>query len=162
MTTDTLIIGCGIAGATTALRLAEDTQRRITVLTRADDAAESASSWAQGGIAGLGRDDTAEQLFEDVLRAGAGMSNPAAVRVLVDEGPGLLNELLVKRLGVGFDRDPSGKPSMGLEGAHSTRRILHVGDSTGRSIMDAMLQELAARPNVELLSGHTAIDRVGF
>jgi L-aspartate oxidase len=162
MTTDTLIIGCGVAGATTALRLSDDLERQVTVLTRADEADSSASSWAQGGIAGLGRDDTAELLHEDVMRAGAGISNPVAVRVLVDEGPGLLGELLVEQLGVPFDRDPTGDLSLGLEGAHSRRRILHVGDSTGQSIMRALLDELGSRPNVTMLTGHTAIDLLTF
>jgi L-aspartate oxidase len=160
--TDTLIIGCGIAGATSALKLSDDRERQITVVTRAVDVEDSNSSYAQGGIVSLGRDDTRERLAEDVVRAGAGLSSPSAVAVLVDEGPALLQELLVDRLGVEFDREPSGEPAFGLEGAHSTRRILHVGDATGRAIMKALLGELRARPNVRLLTGHTAIDLLTF
>ena len=162
MQTDTLIIGSGIAGATTALKLSDDRERKITVLTRALEAEDSNSTYAQGGIVGLGRDDTAELLTEDVLRAGAGLSNPSAVKILAEEGPAALNALLVERLGVEFDREESGAPAFGLEGAHSTRRILHVGDATGRAIMDALLAELRARPNVQLLTGHTAIDLLTF
>jgi L-aspartate oxidase len=160
--TDTLIIGSGIAGATTALRLSDDRERQITVLTRAADAEDSNSTYAQGGIVGLGRGDTTELLTEDVLRAGAGLSSPSAVKVLAEEGPAVLNELLVERLGVEFDRDASGAPAFGLEGAHSKRRILHVGDATGRAIMRALLEELRKRPNVQLLTGHTAIDLLTF
>ena len=162
MQTDTLIIGCGIAGATTALRLSDDRERKITVLTRAVDVEDSNSTYAQGGIVGLGREDSVRLLIEDVLRAGAGLSNPSAVRILAEEGPTILKELLVERLGVEFDREESGAPAFGLEGAHSTRRILHVGDATGRAIMKALLEELGRRPNVQLLTGHTAIDLLTF
>ena len=87
MKTDVLIIGCGIAGAAAALRLARDRERSITVLTRAADPLESNSSWAQGGIVGRGEDDSASLLVEDVLRAGAGLCHRPAVELLAEEGP---------------------------------------------------------------------------
>jgi L-aspartate oxidase len=162
MKTDTLVIGCGIAGATLALELARDRERHITVLTRAGDAADSNSSWAQGGIVGQGDGDSAELLAEDILRAGAGMSSRRAVRILATEGPDLLHEVLIDGAGVAFDRAGSGQLAFGLEAAHSRRRILHVGDMTGRAIMEALLRRLAEQPNVELLSGHTAVDLITF
>ena len=79
MQTDTLIIGCGIAGATAALRLAQDRQRQITLITRADIPLESNSRYAQGGIVGQGEDDTASLLVEDVMAAGAGLCYRPAV-----------------------------------------------------------------------------------
>lgn len=162
MNTDVLIIGCGIAGATAALELAEDGSRRVTVLTRAADPNESNSSWAQGGIAGRGAGDTAELLAGDILRAGAGLSNPAAVRTLAEEGPDLLQEILIDKAGVDFDRTASGDLAYGLEAAHSCRRILHVGDWTGKVIMDALLRHLAEKPNIEVLTGRTAVDLLTF
>jgi L-aspartate oxidase len=162
MQTDVLIIGSGIAGATAALALSEDRQREITVITRAEKPAESNSSWAQGGIAGLGTDDTPQLLAEDVLRAGAGLSYRPAVEILVEEGPRLLLELLQEKVGVAFDRGEDGQIAYGLEGAHSRRRILHVGDLTGKAVMDALLDQVASRPNITLLPGHTAVDLLTF
>jgi len=162
MKTDVLIIGCGIAGATTALRLAEDQERQITILTRASEAGDSNSSYAQGGIVGQGADDCSEMLIDDVLRSGAGLSHPPAVRVLAEDGPTLLKEVLIEGAGVIFDREESGDLAFGLEGAHSTRRILHVGDATGRAIMRALLRQLELRPNVRLLERHTAVDLLTF
>ncbi len=162
MQTDVLIVGCGIAGATAALQLSQDGQRQITVVARAPRMDESASSLAQGGIAGHGEDDSSELLAQDVLAAGAGLSNPPAVQVLAEEGPDLIRSLLVEGIGVRFDEEGSGRPALGLEGAHSRRRILHVGDYTGRAIMQALLRALADRPNVALLHARTAVDLLTF
>ena len=107
MQTDVLIIGCGIAGATAALRLSEDSERQVTLVTRELRPSESNSSYAQGGIVGRGEDDSAELLVEDVLRAGAGLSQPAAVRLLADEGPRLLEELLISTGKPAFAQPPA-------------------------------------------------------
>ncbi|MFQ5410193.1 MAG: L-aspartate oxidase [Anaerolineales bacterium] len=162
MQTDVLIIGSGIAGATAALRLASDLERHITVVTRAREPAESNSRYAQGGIVASGPDDTTEILVEDVLRAGAGLSLPAAVEVLAAEGPRLVQEILVGRAGMEFDRDETGAPQYGLEAAHSRRRILHVGDATGHAIMEALTRQLEAQPNIALLTEHTAVDLLTY
>src|ERR1051326_3686713 len=132
--TEVLIIGCGIAGATAALRLARNPNRQITILTRAADTHESNTRYAQGGIIGRGPNDSAELLFEDIIAAGAGVSSPEVARILANEGPPLLNEVLEQTAGVVFDHDASGAPVWGQEAAHSRRRILHVGDVTGRAI----------------------------
>lgn len=162
MKIDVLIIGCGIAGATAALRLAEDRERQIVVLSRSGDPALSNSSWAQGGIVGHGADDSKELLIQDVIASGAGLSHPPAVELLAQEGPSLLEEVLIDSVGVEFDRDESGGLAFGLEGAHSRRRVLHVGDATGEAVMQALLDRLRATPNVELLTGHTAVDLLTF
>jgi L-aspartate oxidase len=162
MQADVLIIGCGIAGATAALQVAEDRQRQVIVLSRAPALDESASGLAQGGIVGLGEDDSAELIEKDVLTAGAGLSYPPAVRSLAEQGPRLVRELLIDGAGIGFDRDSSGQLVLGLEAAHSRRRILHVGDSTGQAIMQALLRQLAERPNVTLLGERTAVDLLTF
>src|ERR1041385_163724 len=129
--TEVLIIGCGIAGATAALRLARNSDRQITIITRAADAHESNTQYAQGGIIGRGPNDTADLLFEDIVAAGAGVTSPKAARILADEGPALLNEVLERTAHVVFDHDEEGAPVWGQEAAHSRRRILHVGDSQG-------------------------------
>ncbi|MGM0669361.1 MAG: L-aspartate oxidase [Gemmatimonadota bacterium] len=162
MQTDVLIIGSGIAGATAALRLAEDREREITVITRTPEPRESQSHYAQGGIVGRGREDSAELLIEDVHRAGDGLCYPPAVELLAEEGPRVLREVLIEEAEVPFDRDESGNLQFGLEGAHSKRRILHVGDMAGKAIMDALIQQLLKRPNIRLLTDHTAVDLITF
>ena len=130
--TDVLIIGCGIAGATAALRLARNPDCKILVITRDPDPHESNSRYAQGGIIGRGLDDTAEYLAEDILAAGAGASSPRMAQILAEEGPALLQEILVETAHIQFDSQPGGEPEYGQEAAHSRRRILHVGMAPGR------------------------------
>lgn len=158
--TDVLVLGCGIAGACAAIEAA-DLGRQVVVLRRAHEASESNSSWAQGGIVGRGHDDSPDRLERDILAAGAGLSYPITARILAHEGPQLLDRFLIDRIGVSFDRD-DGELAFGLEAAHSARRILHVGDATGRAIMDALLARLESHPNVRLLSDRTAIDLLTF
>jgi L-aspartate oxidase len=161
-TTDVLIIGSGIAGATTALKLAEDPGRRIILITREPDPEESNSRYAQGGIIHRGPDDSAGLLVQDILSAGAGASLPEAARILAEEGPRRLDEVLLTESGVGFDREPGGGFIYGQEAAHSARRILHVGDGTGRAIMKVLATELQRRPNLELLTNATAVDLITY
>jgi L-aspartate oxidase len=160
--TDVLVIGCGIAGATAALRLARDRQRQVTLVTRADDPEESNSRYAQGGIVTLGEEDGADLIVQDILSAGAGLSLPSAARVLAEEGPGLVREVLVEAAGVSFDRTPDGRLAYGREGAHSCPRILHVGDATGRAIVQALLAALREQPNVRIVTSATAVDLITF
>jgi L-aspartate oxidase len=160
--TDVLIIGCGIAGATAALRLGKDRQRQITLITRAREAQESNTRYAQGGIVTLGEDDSADLLVADILAAGAGLSLPAAARVLAEEGPRLVREILIDRVGVAFDRDDEGRLLYGREAAHSRDRILHVGDATGRAVIEGLLAVLRGLPNVKILEAATAVDLITF
>lgn len=162
MKTDTLIIGSGIAGATAALKLAEDVQREIIVITRAQEIIESNSRYAQGGIVGLGPEDSAQTLEEDILNAGDGICYPPAVRLMATEGPRLLREFLIEKLDVEFDHDPNGKLIYGLEAAHTHRRILHIGDLTGKAIMQVLTQALRQQPNIRVLTQYTAVDLLTF
>jgi L-aspartate oxidase len=162
MQTDVLIIGSGIAGATAALTLSIDQQRQITLITRAEEASESNSNYAQGGIVGRGNDDSPELLEEDILAAGAGLSYPPAVKLLAEKGPLLLNSVLIGQAGLEFDRDAKGNLMMGLEAAHTRRRILHVGDGTGSAIMQALLKKVSESPNIHLLTMHTVVDLITF
>ena len=130
---DVLIIGCGIAGATAALSLAE--KGLDVVVLSAGEASNSA--WAQGGIVYSGEGDSPELLAQDILDAGAGLCNPAAVEQLVCLGPPLVQEFLIKKNGVAFDRNEDGKLSLTEEAAHSVPRILHHKDKTGAAIMSA-------------------------
>jgi L-aspartate oxidase len=162
MQTDVLIIGYGIAGATAALRLAADGERQITIIANTTDVSVSSSNYAQGGIVGRGEEDTVEFLVEDIIRAGAGLSHLPAVELLAEYGPPLIQEILIEGLGLEFDKGPSGDLTFGLEAAHSRRRILHKGDSTGRSIMSTLMQRVSEQPNIDILLGHTAVDLITF
>jgi L-aspartate oxidase len=160
--TDVLIIGCGIAGASAALRLAENPTRKITILTRAPELEESNTRYAQGGIITRGEDDDAELLIQDILAAGAGSSSPHAARILAEEGPGLVQKVLVEKAGIHFDAGPDGKPRFTKEAAHSRRRILHVGDGTGQAIITGLMKKLETYPNITLISNSTAVDLITF
>ena len=155
--TDVLILGSGIAGATTALTLA-DAGVPVTVVTRAAEPADTNTYWAQGGIIYEGKEDSPELLAEDIERAGDGHCNPMAVRILSENGPGALRRVLLERAKVDFDREEDGSLALALEGGHSVPRIAHAADATGKSIEIALLNAIRSHPNVRLLTRHTAVD----
>src|SRR5512135_2653433 len=159
-TTDVLIIGSGIAGATAALQLARNPERHIILITRAADARESNSRYAQGGIISRGADDSADLLVKDILSAGAGASLPRAAEILAVEGPRLLEQILVGQACIHFDHDSHGDPEYGQEAAHSRRRILHVGDGTGQAIMQGLIAAMQRCPNITILNNMTAVDLI--
>ena len=157
---DVLIAGCGIGGATAALRLARDQQRQVLLVTRASNPGECNTRYAQGGIVTRGPNDTAEQLVQDILAAGGGAGLDRAGRIVAEEGSRLVDEILIKEAGVAFDCEESGALSYTQEGGHSARRILHVGDATGRAIEEALLARLAELPNVTMRTGATTVDLI--
>ena len=160
--TDVLILGCGIAGATAALQLAQNPRREITLITRASDPHESNTRYAQGGIISRGPGDSSDLLTTDTLRAGAGASSPQAARLLAEQGPALLHKILIETAGLSFDRNAEGEWTWGQEAAHSRRRILHVGDGTGRAIIDGLMATLRGYPNVTMVTDATAVDLITF
>ena len=130
MTTDFLVVGSGIAGLRAAIALAP--AGRVLVLTKADPA-ESNTGYAQGGIAAaVGDDDTPALHAADTIRAGDGLCDEQAVHVLT--GQGRADVLQLVEWGARFDRDRDGRLALGREAAHSVRRVLHAGDTTGREI----------------------------
>lgn len=147
---DVVVVGSGVAGLTTALRLRP---LRVSVLSKTGFG-EGSSRWAQGGVAAaLGETDSALDHAMDTLRAGAGLSESAAVGALTDEAGWWLRWLM--RLGARFDRAPSGALALGREGAHGARRILHAGgDATGaemvRTLVHANIRVARARGNLSV------------
>ena len=129
MTTDVLIIGCGIAGASAALEAAKS-GLRVIVITKHAELEESNTYYAQGGIVSLGKDDHPELLKEDILEAGDGVNNPGAVEILAGEGKTTVDEILIKELDIPFSRSTPDALDYAQEAGHSRRRILHIKDST--------------------------------
>ncbi|WP_419819293.1 L-aspartate oxidase [Glaciibacter flavus] len=151
-----IVVGSGLAGLFAAVR-AVDAGHEVTLVTKGA-LAESNTEHAQGGIAAaLFPDDSAERHEADTLAAGAGLCDPDAVRVLVEEGPARVRDLI--RYGVAFDRDRSGL-ARGLEAAHSRSRVVHAGgDATGAAIERAMIATLRHRA-VRILEHTTLVDLV--
>ena len=149
-----IIVGTGIAGLWSAWRLASE-GRRAAVLTK-ETLADSASAWAQGGIAvALGPGDSPSQHAADTLAASDGLADPEAVHILTSEGPGRIYELLA--LGARFDRGPDGRLRFGLEAAHTRPRIIHAGgDRTGAALIGCLAQVVRSHPLVELME-HTEV-----
>jgi L-aspartate oxidase len=145
-----VIIGGGLAGLMTALRLAP---MPAVVLAKAPLGAEASSGWAQGGIAAaIGPDDDPELHLADTLAAGDGLCDVAVARRITAAAPAAIETLL--RYGVRFDRDTTGALSLGLEAAHARRRIVHAtGDGTGRAIMRALSDAVRATPSITVLEG---------
>jgi L-aspartate oxidase len=153
---DVLVLGTGIAGCSAALSAARE-GARVLIVTRAEQAETSNTFWAQGGIVGRPRGDTAQSLAVDIEKAGGGLCNPAAVELLAEEGPELVEKLLIGEFGIPFDRE-NGDFNWALEGAHSMPRVLHVKDETGVPIERALLSAVRQQPNLEWRTGHTAVD----
>jgi L-aspartate oxidase len=153
---DYIVIGSGVAGLRAALGLAR--QGRVAVLTK-DRLDESNTEYAQGGVAvALSDDDEVALHVEDTLIAGAGLCDEQAVRVLVEEGPRYITELI--EWGAQFDRE-GGELAFTQEAAHSRRRILHAhGDSTGREIVRSLLAQARKNPNLSLQAHAATIDLI--
>jgi L-aspartate oxidase len=142
---DFVVIGSGIAGLRAAIELAP--VGRVLILTKAEPT-ESNTGHAQGGIAvALGEDDSPSLHAADTIKAGDGLCDEAAVRVLVEQGPPYVQELI--DWGTKFDREADGSLSRGREAAHSVRRVLHAGDATGREIARVLWTRVSHLKSVE-------------
>ncbi|MCA1999676.1 MAG: FAD-dependent oxidoreductase, partial [Hyphomicrobiales bacterium] len=145
-----LIIGGGLAGLFTALKLAP---HPCTVLTPVPLGEGASSAWAQGGIAAaIGTGDSIDSHVADTLAAGAGLCDAAMVRLMVSEASDRILDLLEQ--GVPFDRDLEGRLVQSREAAHSAHRIVRVrGDMAGRAIMEALVAAVRRAPSIRVIEG---------
>jgi L-aspartate oxidase len=154
MDCDYLVIGAGVAGLRAAIELAKSGS---VLVTAKDSLRESSSEYAQGGIAAALSDDDEVALHErDTLYAGDGLCDRNAVRTLVEEGPGAIQDLI--GWGADFDREGQ-KLAFTREGAHSRNRVLHAhGDSTGREIARTLYLKASSLANVRFESYSAVTD----
>lgn len=154
---DVLVVGSGIAGLSFALKVAQK-GFSVAILTKKNKA-DSNTNWAQGGIAVVtAQTDDFDKHVRDTLVAGDGLCDETVVREIVRDGPSRVRELV--EWGVRFSRDKAGGYDLGREGGHGERRILHVKDTTGKAIEDALLKAVAAEPRVDLFEHAFAIDLI--
>ncbi|MDP3796366.1 MAG: L-aspartate oxidase [Polaromonas sp.] len=154
---DVLVVGSGLAGLTTALQLAPT--HRVAVLTkRAMN--DGSSGWAQGGIAAvLAEGDSFDSHVDDTLVAGAGLSDPAATRFVVENAPKTITWL--QEMGVPFSlEEDQSRLHLTREGGHSARRIVHVTDATGAAVQRTLIAQVRRTPNVTLFEHHTLVDLI--
>ena len=156
-----LVLGSGLAGLFYALRVAEHGQVAIVTKRLADD---SATNWAQGGIAAVfADDDSFDEHVRDTLTAGAGLCHEDVVQHVVERAPSVVASLV--QLGVHFDTAEGNGPSgggfaLGREGGHTRRRILHHRDATGRELSRALIERARAHPNIAFFEQHLGVDLV--
>ena len=152
---DVLIIGSGLAGQSAALRLAPHCRVALVSKRSLED---SASGWAQGGIAAvLDSQDSIEAHIQDTLIAGAWLNDEKATRHVVENGRRVIEWLIEQ--GVPFTKDNSGY-HLTREGGHSARRVIHVADATGLAVQDTLTKKVRANPNITILEDHIAIDLI--
>jgi L-aspartate oxidase len=151
---DVAVVGAGAAGLYAALCAARE--HASVALVSATPLAQTASYWAQGGLAAaLAAEDSAELHLRDTELAGRGLVRTSAAEVLAHEAPDRVHDL--QALGVRFDADRDGRLALGLEGGHSVRRVVHAGGSaTGRRVVRQLSALVAAEPRIVVLEGARA------
>ncbi|NQZ01337.1 MAG: L-aspartate oxidase [Bdellovibrionales bacterium] len=154
---ETLVIGSGLAGLFFALKTAET--KPVTLITKVSLSATN-TTWAQGGIAAaISSSDTPEKHAADTLVAGAGLCHEAVVAEVTRDAPERIDDLI--KLGVQFDQtELKDALSLGKEGGHSERRILHISDHTGQSLHSHLLGLAQKNPNIELLEHRFAVELI--
>lgn len=152
--TDFLVIGSGIAGLFFALKASKF--GKVTIVTKAG-LEDSNTRYAQGGIAAVFTEpDNFEKHIRDTLVAGDGLCNEDVVRMVVQEAPERIRDLV--EMGVPFDRREDGSFDLAKEGGHTEYRILHAKDRTGEAIQKTLMEKVKNDPNIEIFERHFAIE----
>ena len=155
-----IVVGSGLAGLTFAIKMAEKfPERSITIITKSE-ASESNTRYAQGGIAAVMDEliDNLQSHIDDTLICGAGLSKEDIVKLVVNNGPAAVFELI--EWGARFDKSANGLLDLGLEGGHSCNRVVHYKDHTGLEIAKTVLRKAKAISNIEILDFHFATDLI--
>jgi len=153
---DFLVIGSGLGGLSYALKVAA--YGKVCLITKSD-LDETSTRYAQGGIAAVTNDsDSYDKHVKDTLIAGDGLCNEDVVRMVVQEAPAQIAELI--KWGTEFDRESDGTYDLAREGGHSEHRILHHKDTTGAEIQRALSRQVKSHPNIEVLEQHFAVDLI--
>ena len=156
ITSDFLVVGSGIAGLCYALAVAERGQ--VCLITKRE-IATTATRLAQGGIAAVATsEDSFEQHIQDTMEAGAWLPNEEIVRIVVENGPEAIQDLI--DWGVSFSRKEDQSYDLTREGGHSQRRIYHSKDETGKEIERALVEAVKAHPNITTYENHVAVDLI--
>ncbi len=155
---DVLIIGAGVAGNATAIYLAEKRPDLKIVMITKENRSESNTQYAQGGVAAVWdlESDHYSKHVEDTLNAGAGLCDSKIVKMVVEQGPERIREII--SWGTRFDQTLPGKYSLTREGGHSEKRILHYKDITGWEIQRSLSEKAASFKNIMILEHFFAID----
>ncbi|MCT4639046.1 MAG: L-aspartate oxidase [Bacteroidales bacterium] len=152
--TDFLVLGSGIAGLSYALKVAE--YGKVTLISKAE-MRETNTCYAQGGIAAVTYSpDNNEKHIADTISAGSGINNPEVVKMVVEEGPAEIQQLI--DWGVDFDKTDEGKYDLAREGGHTEYRILHHKDITGKEIQYRLTDQVLKNKNITILENHFALD----
>ncbi len=156
---DLLVVGSGVAGLSAAVRAADTHGFRVGVLTKGD-LEQSTTRWAQGGVAAVlsGDPDSTDLHLADTLAAGAGLCDIDAVRVLVEEGPSRVRDLIT--LGAAFDRDADGRLELAREGGHSLARVVHAGGAATGAEIERALVAAVRRSAAAIHENQFALDLV--
>ena len=153
------IIGSGIAGLFSALKLANN-DHKVIIITK-QRVKDSSTNWAQGGIAGIldkTNSGAKDAHIIDTLQAGDGLCNETVVRDVIERAADCINQLV--SIGVEFEKDNQGDFKLAKEGGHSERRILHAKDATGREIERALSEAAQQHPNITLMKNTLAVDLI--
>ncbi len=157
MVYDIIVVGSGISGGLVSILLAKY-GFSVCLLNKSENIYESNTYYAQGGIVYLGEKDSPELLAKDIENAGAGICNPEAVKIVSESAYDLVKSILIEQIGVEFSKNSDGLFDLTEEGAHSLRRILHVDDTTGRSIEEKIIEKIKSIKSINILNNFTAID----
>jgi len=156
ITSDYLVVGSGIAGLCYALTVAERGQ--VSLVTKRE-IATTATRLAQGGIAAVASEnDSFDQHIQDTMEAGAWLPDEEIVRMVVENGPAAIEDLI--NWGTKFSRKEDQSYDLTREGGHSQRRIYHSKDETGKEIERALVEAVQTHPNITIYENHVAIDLI--
>ena len=155
---DVVILGSGLAGLASALKLAPN--RKVAIVTK-KTMLDGASNWAQGGIAAVvDAFDTHESHVNDTMVAGAHLSDPNVTRLVVEKGAAGIDWLIGQGVNFTKDKNTSSGLHLTMEGGHSFRRIIHAKDATGHAVQTTLEERARLHPNITILENHVGIDLI--